>query len=263
MSNKPSAPLSVRLIGGPTAVIEMSGLRLLTDPTFDEPRSYPRDETFSMVKHRGPAVPASEIGPIDAVLLSHDEHPDNLDISGRAFLRSAPRVLTTPMAAHRLGGTATGLMPYELTELPLPDGCTLRVTALPAQHGPAGAEAVTGQVTGFLLEGPSGPSVYVSGDNASVEVVTDIVAEVGPPEISILFVGGASVPFLFDGEFVTLSAARAAQAAAILRSRTVIPIHLHGWSHYTESSSDVSVAFAAAGMDAVLRMLEPGQTIAL
>jgi hypothetical protein len=40
------------------------------------------------MKITGPAVAAEEIGPIDAVLLSHDQHGDNLDRSGRA-LRAA------------------------------------------------------------------------------------------------------------------------------------------------------------------------------
>ena len=31
---------TVTLIGGPTALIELSGLRFLTDPTFDDPGDY-------------------------------------------------------------------------------------------------------------------------------------------------------------------------------------------------------------------------------
>jgi L-ascorbate metabolism protein UlaG (beta-lactamase superfamily) len=42
-----------------------------------------------------PALAADWIGAVDAVLLSHDQHSDNLDVSGRAFLQKADRVFTT------------------------------------------------------------------------------------------------------------------------------------------------------------------------
>ena len=46
---------------------------------------------------------ARDVGAIDAVLLSHDQHSDNLDHSGRDFLKQAKRVLTTEAGAKRLG----------------------------------------------------------------------------------------------------------------------------------------------------------------
>lgn len=84
-------PTTVRLVGGPTALIETGGLRFLTDPAFDLP-----------------AVPAEEIGPVDVVPLSHDQHPDHLDDAGREVIGSAPLVLSTPDAAERLGGRRPG-----------------------------------------------------------------------------------------------------------------------------------------------------------
>lgn len=56
----------VTLVGGPTALTEYGPLRLLTDPTFDEPGDYPRPGT-PVVLHKlvGPAIPAAEILPVD------------------------------------------------------------------------------------------------------------------------------------------------------------------------------------------------------
>ena len=122
----------ITLAGGPTALIEVAGFRLLTDPPFDAPSEY-RLPHVVLRKTAGPAVPADAIGPIDAVLLSHDQHADNLDTSGRDFLRKAGRVLTTVAGAQRLGGNAEGLAPWDATELRGPDGRTLRVTATPAR----------------------------------------------------------------------------------------------------------------------------------
>src|SRR4051794_33379194 len=108
--------VTLTLIGGPTLLIEIGGLRLLTDPTFDMPGDYPSG-SVTLRKLTGPALQIGDIGPIDAVLLSHDQHADNLDSAGRAFLPQAAVTLTTPVGANRLGGNARGLQPWEKTTL--------------------------------------------------------------------------------------------------------------------------------------------------
>src|SRR4051812_33056468 len=122
--------ISVTLIGGPTALIEIDGFRLLTDPTFDGPGSYQLPHV-RLQKLSSPALSADALGAIDAVLLSHDQHSDNLDNSGRDFLKRAGRVLTTIAGAGRLGGHAEGLAPWDSTELPGKDGRSLTITATP------------------------------------------------------------------------------------------------------------------------------------
>jgi hypothetical protein len=61
----------------------------------------------------GPAIAAADLGPVDAMLISHDHHGDNLDTAGRALLPGAGVVLTTTTTtgAGRLGGNARGLQP--------------------------------------------------------------------------------------------------------------------------------------------------------
>ena len=51
--------MSVRVIGGPTAVLEIGGLRLVTDPTFDEPRDYPLGAGHALSKTAWPGYPGS------------------------------------------------------------------------------------------------------------------------------------------------------------------------------------------------------------
>jgi hypothetical protein len=76
-------------IGGPTVLIEVGGWRLLTDPTFDPPgQRYFFGWGTASRKLAGPAIAAGDLPPIDAVLLSHDHHGDNLDPAGRALLPS-------------------------------------------------------------------------------------------------------------------------------------------------------------------------------
>src|SRR5437899_9347967 len=104
--------LTLTLVGGPTLLIEIAGLRVLTDPTFDPPGQYD-SRGIVLEKTAGPAVSAGEIGAVDAVLLSHDQHFDNLDHAGRTFLARAKTTFTTKAGAERLGHNAKGLVPWE------------------------------------------------------------------------------------------------------------------------------------------------------
>ena len=143
-----SAPV-ITLIGGPTTLIEANGFRLLTDPTFDAPGEYKLPHVM-LRKSSGPALTPEEIGAVDAALLSHDQHVDNFDHVGRAYAMQAPRLFTTIASARRLGGRAGGLAPSQCTELAGPDGVTVRITATPARHGPAGIEPLSGDVIGSV-----------------------------------------------------------------------------------------------------------------
>ncbi|HEX5501648.1 MAG TPA: MBL fold metallo-hydrolase [Thermomicrobiales bacterium] len=256
------ARVRVTFIGGPTAVLEVGGLRLLTDPTFSPAGAHESSPGRFLTKTEGPALSADAVGRVDAVLLSHDQHADNLDPAGRAVVAAAPLTLTTPVAAERLGGTARGLENWQRATLPRPDGGSLEVTAVPAQHGPPGCEPITGAVTGFVLGGPGLPAIYVGGDNASLDVVREIRARMGEVELAVLFAGAARTS-LFEGAPLTLTAADAAEAARILGARWVVPLHTRGWGHFSEGPDDVRRAFDAAGLADRLRLLEPGETAVL
>jgi L-ascorbate metabolism protein UlaG (beta-lactamase superfamily) len=258
MSAPPSAPVTVQTVGGPTAVLGVGGLRVIIDPTFDPPQTYGRPGSPALVKTTGPALPPSALGPLDLALVSHDHHPDNLDAAGRELLSSVPVVLTTRDGAERLGGAAQGLEPWEFQEVRRPGGGSVRVTALPAQHGPDGTDHLTGPVIGFHLAGDGLPGIYVSGDNASLDVVRQIAERAGPIDIAILFAGGAALPERFDGALLTLGNSGAAQAARILGARTVVPVHHDGWEHFSQDLAGLERAFADAGLADRLRVVAAG-----
>ncbi len=254
--------LRVTLVGGPTAVLELGGLRLVTDPTFDPAGSYEPRPGVQLRKTDGPALQPAELGRVDAVLLSHDHHKDNLDDAGREFLEGVPIVLTTVSGALRLGTAATPLPNWESVELECPDGSGVTVTGLPAQHGPDGSEKLVGEVTGFLLTGNDLPTVYVSGDNASLDVVRTIAERSGPVDVAILFVGGAQMPYLGE-ERLTLPSSAAPEAARTLGASAVVPVHLDGWAHFSDDRASLVAAFKNGGSDELLVGLEPGETVIL
>jgi len=249
----------VRAVGGPTAILEIGGLRLLTDPTFDAPGEYVSGSGSILAKTAGPAFSESEVGPIDLVLLSHNQHVDNLDTAGRAFLARVPLIVTTASAAERLGGESRALGHWEHVDVPCPGGGTLRITGVPAQHGPDETAHLMGEVTGFLLSGTHLPVVYVSGDNASLDVVRAIAARVGHVDVAILFAGGAQTPTI-PGAYLTLTSRQAAEAARILGAPYVVPLHFNSWKHFTEGADSLNTAFAEAGLIDRLALLEPSLT---
>ncbi|GGL79670.1 MBL fold metallo-hydrolase [Streptomyces fumigatiscleroticus] len=249
------APVPVHTYGGPTALIDYGGLRLLTDPTFDAPGDYPLGDGRALTKTAPSRTTPADLGRIDAVLLSHDEHPDNLDRSGRALLADVPLTLTTPGGAERLGNGARGLADWDSVELRGPGGTTVTVTGVPAVHGPgtrAEVEPVAGQVVGFVLTADGLPTVYVSGDNASLDAVREIAGRFGPVDTAVLF-AGAPRTALFDGALLVLDGAGAAEAARILGARRVVPVHCDSWGHFTEGREDVVKAFTEAGLADRLR----------
>ncbi|TVL89296.1 MBL fold metallo-hydrolase [Streptomyces sp. SAJ15] len=242
--------LPIRVFGGPTALVEYGGLRFLTDPTFDAPRDY-RVPRGRLTKTAPASASPADLGRIDVVLLSHDEHPDNLDESGRALLADVPLTLTTPGGGQRLGAGARGLADWESIELDRPGGGTITVTGVPAVHGPGAredVEPITGQVVGFVLTGEGLPTVYVSGDNASLDAVKETAERFGPVHTAILFAGAPRVPVLFDGALIVLDSAQAAEAARILGARRVVPVHYDSWTHFTEGRDELVAAFTDAGL---------------
>jgi L-ascorbate metabolism protein UlaG (beta-lactamase superfamily) len=253
--------LDIRYVGGPTAVLGIGGLRLLTDPTFDPPTEYPIGTRF-LVKTEGPGVTPQEIGAVDAVLLSHDQHPDNLDRSGRALLAEAPLVLSTQSAHDRVVGPVRALRNWDHVELPRPGGGMLRITGVPAQHGPDGSEKVVGEVTGFVLSGDGLPKVYVSGDNASLDVVRAVAERFAPFDVAVLFAGAARTELVPDGT-LTLTSAQAAEAAVLLGAGQVVPLHFEHWAHFTQDGDSLEAEFAAAGIGERLHRLRPGGSVTL
>jgi L-ascorbate metabolism protein UlaG (beta-lactamase superfamily) len=235
--------LTLTHVGGPTTLLEVDGWRILTDPTFDAPgRTYRFGWGTSSRKITGPAVPASEIGPVDAVLLTHDHHADNLDDTGRGLLPAAGTVITTTSGAARLGHGTRGLGPWDTTRLLAPGRPTITVTATPARHGPRGSHFVVGDVVGFALawEGQEHGSVWISGDTVLYDGVRAVARRVAVGS-AILHLGRVEFPVTGPLAY-TMGARDAVELVQLLRPTTVVPVHYEGWSHFRQGRDDLVTA---------------------
>jgi L-ascorbate metabolism protein UlaG (beta-lactamase superfamily) len=234
-------------VGGPTAVIEIGPWRLITDPTFDPAgRWYFFGWGTASRKLHGPAVAFAELGPIDAVLLSHDHHQDNLDRAGRELLPQMGTIVTTTAGARGLGD-ACGLAPWSTTVLEGDGRPPIEITATPCRHGPPGSRPVVGQVIGFSLRwgGQSHGTLWISGDTVLFDGVRDVARRV-QVSIAVLNLGGVAFPWLSGPLRYTLNADEAIELCGALNPRTIVPLHFEGWKHFREPRDVAIQKFATS-----------------
>jgi L-ascorbate metabolism protein UlaG (beta-lactamase superfamily) len=235
-------------VGGPTAVIEIGPWRLITDPTFDPAgRWYFFGWGTASRKLHGPAVAFSELGPIDAALLSHDHHEDNLDRAGRALLSQMGTIITTLAGARRLSGGTRGLAPWSTTLLEAEGHPTVEITATPCRHGPPGSGPVVGQVIGFSLrwEGQSHGTLWISGDTVLYAGVHEAARRIRV-STAVLNLGGVTFPWLSGPLRYTLNAEEAIELCRELNPRSIVPLHFEGWKHFREPRDTAIQKFAAS-----------------
>ena len=195
----------VTWVGHATALIELGGVRLLTDPVL---RNW-----LGHLRRHGASPAAGVNDDLDAVLISH-LHLDHLDLPSLKRLPRGTRVLVPRGAGallRRQGFTEVD----ELAAGERADVAGLEVEAVPALHDGrrlpfGGAKADT---IGFV----AGRRVYFAGDTDLFEGM----AELRGIDVALLPVWGWG-PSLGEGHMDPETAAR---AAALLRPRLAVPIH--------------------------------------
>jgi L-ascorbate metabolism protein UlaG (beta-lactamase superfamily) len=247
-------PFHATYVGGPTAILEIDGLRIMTDPTLDPAGTVYVLPTLTVEKTKGPAI--DDIGKIDIVLLSHDQHWDNFDHAGRQLVKEVSKTFTTVAGADRLKGTSVGLSPWQSDVIKTPGGEEIIITATPARHGPAGIEKIQGDVTGFVLSVRGGKKldIYITGDTTYYEGVAEVARRFDPDYI-FMFAGGSRTRGPF---YVSMATNDAMDLALAFPRPIIIPLHYDGWKHYTQDIEEVRRAYEVLEIGQRLRILEPG-----
>ncbi|SDI62260.1 MBL fold metallo-hydrolase [Nonomuraea jiangxiensis] len=251
-------------IGGPTVLIDFDGWRLLTDPTFDPPgRTYAFGWGTSSRKLTGPAIAPTDLPPIDAILLTHVHHGDNLDDAGRALLPAAGTIVTTSSGARSLPYPARGLRAGQATRLEAPGRPPIDIAATPCRHGPPFSRPVVGEVIGFALTWPGqahGP-LWITGDTVYHRALREAATRLRPGTI-LLHLGGVGFPSTGPLRY-TMTTRQATRLHEAIAPRTVLPVHYEGWQHFRENREGIEreIAGGSSTLRESLRWLPRGSPV--
>ena len=244
----------IEYVGHATVVVDLDGVRLLTDPLLRNRVAHLRRST---------PVAARALRGVDAVLVSH-AHYDHLDLPSLEKLGKK-----IPVVVPRgLGGLLRKRKFESVLEVEAGETIAigeLRIDAVRAEHvrgrGPFGASA---DPVGYVVSGTK--SIYFAGDTD----LFDEMSELGPVDVGLVPIWGWG-PGLGGGH---MDPARAAEAVALIRPRLVIPIH---WGTYFPIHLGLAgrpafvsvppIEFATAlkekAPDARVEVLQPGESLEL
>ncbi|RHZ63891.1 MBL fold metallo-hydrolase [Aspergillus thermomutatus] len=256
-----NSSLDITFIGTATAIIEIDGVTFLTDPMFSPAGTEWDMGTATLKNTESPALGLENLPPIDAILLSHEDHPDNLDELGRRLL-DGRKVLTTVDGAKNLAPRpgVKGMRPWETTTLTA-GGKEFQVTATPCQHLPGG------ECTGFILTaGDFGTSedgrpnaIYISGDTVYLDELAEEIPKKFCVVAAIMNFGFAVAPLPTGPQPITMDGKSGARLLQALKSDVLVPMHYESWGHFTQFGKELAQDFEAAGVQHKVCWLTPGQ----
>lgn len=238
-SRPPASGLRATWLGHSTVLLEIEGVRVLTDPVWG-PRASPL-RLVGPKRFQPVPVPLRALPPLDLVVISHD-HYDHLDYPTIRQLRrgEAPFVTSLGVGAHL---EAWGVRPEKIIELDwwesysLP-GSELTVTAAPSQHFSGRTpKSRNSTLWSSLVIRSKRQAVFFSGDTGLTQEYRTIRERLGPFDLAMLEVG-AFHPAWGD---MHLGPEHALEALALLGGAPFLPIHwgtfalaMHAWDEPAE-----------------------------
>jgi L-ascorbate metabolism protein UlaG (beta-lactamase superfamily) len=238
-SRAPETPLRATWLGHSTVLLELDGIRVLTDPVWGDrasPVSFAGPKRFQPVP-----VAVAGLPPLDAVVISHD-HYDHLDYSTILELAKldVPFFTSLGVGAHL---ESWGVPAERITELDWWESAELpkrglSITAAPSQHfSGRGLGGRNGTLWSSIALRTDRASVFFSGDTGLTPEYADIKERLGPFDLVMLEVG-AFHPAWGD---IHLGPENALRAAALLGGARFLPVHwgtfnlaMHAWDEPAE-----------------------------
>ena len=257
-----ASPLAVSWFGHSTALVEIDGYRVLTDPVWSD-RCSPSD-TVGPQRLHPPPVQLEGLPAVDAVVISHD-HYDHLDIDtviALARMQRAPFFVPLGVGAHL---RAWGIPEHRIVELDWNQSAKvheLTVICMPARH--FSGRGLTRNNTLWASWAFIGPNhrAYFGGDTGYTKSFAHIGADHGPFDLTLLPIGAYNTVWP-DIHMNPEEAVRAHLDVTDSGSGLLVPVHWgtfrlapHPWAEPVER-----VLKAAESQGVQVAVPTPGQRI--
>lgn len=261
----PATESSIVFVGTATVILRHAGFTILTDPNFLHAGDHVH-LGYGLTSERltNPAIELEDLPPLDLVVLSH-LHEDHFDRLVAEKLDKALPILTTPHAADGLAKlgfrAARGVPRWEAVDVEKGEGL-LRLTAMPARHGPPLVAGLLPDTMGSLLDfpGPAGRDlrVYITGDTLVYDDLREIPKRYPDIDLMLIHLGGTRVV----GVLVTMDGRQGVEALQIVMPGQAIPIHFDDYTVFKSPLSDFLREVERAGLSSRVRTLAQGERYA-
>jgi L-ascorbate metabolism protein UlaG (beta-lactamase superfamily) len=255
----PITGLRVTWLGHSSNLVELDGVRVLTDPAWSE-----RSSPLSMIGPKRwfvPPIALADLPKIDAVLISHD-HYDHLDHRTIMAMKNWPTTFVVPLgigADLEYWGVPAAHM-VELDWWQHTRVGPIDITCTPARHASGRTAFDKDQKlwAGYALIGPK-HRVFFSGDTGLFPALREVGKRFGPFDVTLIETGQyhAAWPDWHIGP------EQAVLAHQWLRGKVMLPVHwgkfqlaYHSW---TEPLERVLAAAERAHVQVIAP--RPGQSI--
>ncbi|MEH0985027.1 MBL fold metallo-hydrolase [Micromonospora sp. CPCC 205556] len=256
----------VTFVGTATTVLRIGGFTLLTDPNFLHrgQRAYLGKGLWSR-RRTDPALTIAQLPTLDAVVLSH-LHGDHFDRVARRELDHGLPIVTTPSAGRKLRrwgfDAAEGLATWQSRELRR-DGTTLRLTALPGQHGPGALDRLLPDVMGTMVDlehdGERRFRLYVTGDTLRRPQLAEIPRRYPDIDAMLIHLGGTRIA----GILLTMDAKQGADLVELIRPKLTVPIHYDDYPVFRSPLRHFVEEARRRGLVSTVRTIARGETVPL
>jgi L-ascorbate metabolism protein UlaG (beta-lactamase superfamily) len=255
---------SIFFIGTATVIIRFAGFTILTDPNFLHAGDHVH-LGYGLTAQRltNPAIDIESLPEIDFCVLSH-YHGDHFDRIVEEKLRKDLPIITT---AHAVGELSEKGF-TELTALATWDSVSvkkgesaLRLTSMPARHGPPIVEKFLPEVMGSMLEFKGGGSdtifrLYITGDTLVFDELKEIPKRYPEIDLGIFHLGGTQIM----GILLTMDAEQGVEAIRIINPDEVIPVHYNDYEVFKSPLEHFRAAVEKAGFSERVKYLSHGET---
>ncbi|KAI7158013.1 Metallo-hydrolase/oxidoreductase [Hortaea werneckii] len=262
--------LKITFIGTATAILEINGVRFLTDPCFSPGGTkFQVTPDVALQVEDDPALTLDQLPAIDAILLSHEDHPDNLDLLGRQLL-DGRHVFTTRDGAKNLAPrpAVRGLGPWDEVDVSIA-GKRLHIVGAPTKHAKGGeciGFIITGEEFGIGRDGLPN-AIYFSGDTVHIPELKKMAGRYHI-RVAVMNLGNAHIPEDLskpEGPLyqITMDGKSAAQLFREIKADVLVPMHYESWQHFTQSGQELRQVFEEEGVLDKVCWLDPGKPLSI